>query len=466
MKKYAGENMKIAIVGAGKLGLKLTEALSSGNHSITLIDKNQDLLTRISSQMDVLTLPANAKETHVLESINIDTYDYLISATDRDEKNMVIASFAKKLGCKSVIARVRDPEHMNQMEFIKEAMEIDYLANPDMMITNEIYKYLVEKYSLSDGVFSAGKIALLQFNASKLPQFVGMSASDINALLPNMLIAAVTKFGKVIIPDSKTIISAEDELFVVGEQKDILKLNEKVHDDIKYKNLQKVMIIGGGKTGFYLAKRLDEYGADVKVIEINKERCRYLAAHLDSVMILNGDAADPEFLESENLEEMDAFITATGFDEENLLLALTAKQHNIEDVIAKISRESYADLIGKLGVDMALNPLDIMAAHILRFMQGSTRILSAEIIQGQAELIEVLVTDNMKIINTPINNLQLPPGMLIAAVDRDKNVIIPDRNFVIKKGDRLLIFCLLSDIAHIEKFMKTGGKSRFFKFLG
>ena len=107
---------------------------------------------------------------------------------------------------------------------------------------------------------------------------------------------------------------------------------------------------------------------------------------------LNGDAADPEFLESENLDEMDAFITATGFDEENLLLALTAKQHDIEDVIAKISRESYADLIGKLGIDMALNPLNIMAAHILRLIQGFIRILSAEIIQGQAELIEVLVT--------------------------------------------------------------------------
>lgn len=458
--------MKIAIVGAGKLGIKLAEALSSGDHSITIIDKNQDLLTRIASQIDVLTFPANAKQIQTLESLDIDTYDYLISATDKDEKNIVIASFAKKLGCKFVIARVRDPEHMNQMEFIKETMDIDYLANPDMMITNEIYKYLVEKYSLSDGVFSAGKIALLQFSASKLPQFIGMSTSDVNALLPNMLVAAVSKFGKVIIPDANTIIGSENELFVVGEQKDILTLNEKVHDNIKYKDLQKVMIIGGGKTGFYLAKKLDEYGANVKLIEINKERCRYLSANLDNVMVLNGDAADPEFLESENLDEMDAFITATGFDEENLLLALTAKQHDIEDVIAKISRESYADLIGKLGIDMALNPLNIMAAHILRLIQGSTRILSAEIIQGQAELIEVLVTKNMKITNTPIATLQLPPGMLIAAVDRDKKVIIPDDNFVLKPGDRLLMFCLLSDLAHVEKFMQTGGKSRIFKFFG
>ena len=132
--------MKIAIVGAGKLGIKLAEALSSGDHSITIIDKNQDLLTRIASQIDVLTFPANAKQIQTLESLDIDTYDYLISATDKDEKNIVIASFAKKLGCKFVIARVRDPEHMNQMEFIKETMDIDYLANPDMMITNEIYK--------------------------------------------------------------------------------------------------------------------------------------------------------------------------------------------------------------------------------------------------------------------------------------------------------------------------------------
>ena len=137
--------MKIAIVGAGKLGLKITGALVGGNHSITVIDKNEDIINRVSQQFDVLTVCGNAKQISLLKRSSIDTFDFLIACTDSDEKNIVIASFAKKLGCTKVIARVRDPEHMNQMDFIKETMNIDHIVNPDLSITLEIYKYLVEK---------------------------------------------------------------------------------------------------------------------------------------------------------------------------------------------------------------------------------------------------------------------------------------------------------------------------------
>ena len=126
----------------------------------------------------------------------------------------------------------------------------------------------------------------------------------------------------------------------------------------------------------------------VKIIEIDKARCEYLSEHLDNVLILHGDATDLNLLEDENIDEMDAFVTVTGFDEENLLLALIANQKNIEDVVAKVSRKSYADLIEKMGISMALNPLDMTATEILRFIQGSKHILFSKMIQGQAEFIE------------------------------------------------------------------------------
>ena len=151
-----------------------------------------------------------------------------------------------------------------------------------------------------------------------------------------------------------------------------MELNAQVHEKGKYTDLQKVMIVGGGKTGYYLAKKLSEFGIAVKIIEIDKNRCHYLSTHLEDVMILHGDATDLDLLEEENLDEMDAFVTATGYDEENLLLALMAKRHKIEDVIAKVSRESYSELIESMGIDMALNPIDITASTILRFVQGSS----------------------------------------------------------------------------------------------
>ena len=157
------------------------------------------------------------------------------------------------------------------------------------------------------------------------------------------------------------------------------------------------MIIGGGKTGYYLAGKLAEFGIAVKIIEKSKERCYYLSTHLDDVMVLHGDATDTSLLEEENLDEMDAFVAATGFDEENLLLALIAKQRGIEDVISKVSHQSYKDLIEKMGIDMALNPLDIVASTILRYVQGSKKVIASLLIQGQAEIMEIIASNDMKL---------------------------------------------------------------------
>lgn len=455
--------MKIAIVGAGKLGLKVTEALLGGDQAVTIIDQDEAVLQKLNSHMDVMTVNANAKEIKILRSLGISTYDYLIAVTGDDDTNIVIASFAKKLGCAKVIARIRDPEHMDQLGFIKEHMGIDSIVNPDLAITVEIYKYLVEKYTLSNGIFSSGKVSLLEFGTDKLPQLMGISMRQIGSVLGNMLVVAISRNGKVIIPHGDTVIQEGDGLYVIGERTPIMELSSQVHEKEKYTDLQKAMIIGGGKTGYYLARKLSEFGIAVKIIEVDKERCYYLSSHLEDVMVLHGDATDLDLLEEENLSEMDAVVTATGFDEENLLLALMAKQHGIEDVIAKISRESYADLIESMGIDMALNPLDITASTILRFVQGSKRVISSVLIQGQAEIMEIIASDRMKLIDTPLNELDLPGGILVAAIHRGLEVIIPSGDTIIEEGDRVIIFSLLSELPELEKFLKVGGKLSFFR---
>lgn len=447
--------MKIAIAGAGKLGMKVAEALLGGDHSVTVIDKDEEILAKLSSQMDIMTVNANAKQKSVLEDINISSYDYLLATTDKDEKNIIIASIAKKLGCPMVIARVRGPEHMNQFDFIKDSFHIDSIVNPDLAISLEIYKYLVEKYTLSNGIFTSGKIAIIEMAAYKMPSLIGVQMINMNRHLKNMLVIGISRNGKVIIPHGDAIIQEEDFLYVVGEKTPIMELDSKVHLKGKYTDLQRVMIIGGGKTGLYLAQKLSEFGIAVKIVEVSKERCHYLATHLDDVMVLHGDGTDMGLLESENLDEMDAFVTTTGYDEENLLLALMAKQRGIEDVIAKISRESYSGLIEKMGVDMVLNPLNITASNILRFVQGSKRILSSQLIQGQAEIMEIIAGHHMAILDTPLKELNLPDGTIIAAIHRGTNVIIPTGETKIIEGDRVLIMCLLSELSTLEKLMRS-----------
>lgn len=443
--------MRIAIVGAGKLGLKVINALVGGDHAITVFDVNESVLNKIGQQYDVMTVAGNAKQISLLKERGIGNFDFLIACTDSDEQNIVVAAFAKKLGCSKVIARVRDPEHMNQMDFIMETMNIDHIVNPDLSITKEIYKYLVEKYTLTNGIFSSGKVSLVQFKVQKYKKLVGLSMVEVSKVLPNMLVVAISRNGKIIIPHGKTVIDDHDTLYLIGEKSEIVELHKKVHEKGKYTNLQKAMIIGGGKTGFYLAGKLAEFGIAVKLIEKSKERCYYLSTHLDDVMVLHGDATDTTLLEEENLDEMDAFVAATGFDEENLLLALIAKQRGVEDVISKVSHQSYKDLIEKMGIDMALNPLDIVASTILRYIQGSKKIIASLLIQGQAEIMEIIASNDMKLANVPLKDVNLPDGVLIAAIHRGQQVIIPNGDTKILEDDKVTIFCLLTDIGELEK---------------
>ena len=218
--------------------------------------------------------------------------------------------------------------------------------------------------------------------------------------------------------------------------------------------LVKVMVIGGGKTGLYLSKKLSEFGVSVKVIERNMDRCRYLAEKLEDVMILNGDGTDKQLLEEESIADMDGFVTATGYDEDNLLLALMAKEYNIAEVVAKVSRGIYTELVSNLGVDMAINPVDIVTSNLAKLIQGKEKIISNQLIQGQAEITEIIASKNMKIVGTPIKEIGIPTGVLIGAIHRDGGVIIPDGNTIIKEGDKVLIFSLLTSMAEMAKYTR------------
>lgn len=455
--------MKIAILGAGKLGIRITEALLDGDYDITLVDTNERKLEQLAQQYDVFTVTGDAKSVELLKHIDIKSFDFLISTTTSDDTNLLAASFAKILGCKKVIARVREPEHMNQLDFLREHFNIDMLINPDLLITSEIYRYLVEKYTLSNGIYTSNRIALIEFEAYKKPQLIGKTLVEFRSIMPEMLMVGISRKGKMIIPHGSDVIESNDLLYLIGEKQDIFALAKHVHTKIRRSDVQKVMIIGGGKTGYYLARRLSEYGACVKIVEQNKDRCHYLANRLKNVMVLHGDGADIAMLREEDMDEMDAFVTATGYDEENLLLALTAKNHGIEDVISKVSHESYKELISKLGIDVVLNPLDISASAILRSIRGAKRVLSSVLLQGQAELMEVYAGDNMSMINVPLKDLRLPDYIIIAAIHRGTETIIPDGNTRIQPGDRVIIVCMISHIGFVEKLFKPNLKLNILK---
>lgn len=454
--------MKIAIIGAGKLGIKIAESLSSSNHQITIVDINPAVIQKINNQMDIMAIYENGLDLEFYREIDIKSYDFLIALTDYDEKNILITALVKKMGCKKVIARVRDPEYMDELEFIKHSLDIDAIINPDRIISYEIFRHLMHRYKDCNEFFTGGSIGMMEIAADSIPKLLDKTILEASKVLPNVLFVAISRKSQVIIPKSQVEILAGDIIYVLGKKQDLVGLTGIIKENDAATGIEKVMIMGGGKTGYYLSSLLSKANVAVKIIEKDLRRCEYLSQQLDDVLVLHGDATDTALLEEENISGMDAFVTATGYDEDNLLLALMGKQYGVKESIAKLSKKSYQNIPEKLGIDMTLNTLDITASSILRIIQGSDFISASFFLQGQAEVIELIAQKNMRITGRHLRDIEFPEGVLIALIIRDNNAIIPDGETQIMDQDHVVIFCMLSDVEALEKLLQSN-KYTFFR---
>jgi trk system potassium uptake protein TrkA len=452
--------MKVMIVGAGKLGTKLATAMLNGAIEVTIIDSNQVVLDRLKDHLDVLTMNANGARKEVLEELNISSYDLMIAVTSMDENNMIISSMAKALGCKKCIARIRNPEYSNQLDFIKKLYNIDHVVNPELATANEIMRYLLESYTFYFGDYAQGKVSLVNFNIRNLPDFVNTTVSNLNHL-DGLLITAISRNGTIIVPYGGTILEENDIIYVIGPREKIECLAKNLNASVDKKKVKKVMILGGGKIGYYLADSLTKRDINVKIIDSDIKKCRELADLLHNrALVIHGDGMDLNLLEEEDLAEMDAFIGVTGYDEENLFMSLRAKQLNINKVIAKISKQSYVSIIEKLGIDVALNPVNITASDILKYIRGGRVVSVSLLLDGQAEVTEIIASKSLTILDQPIQTLNLPRGIIIGAIVHNGEVTIPHGTSKIQAGDRIVVFSLLSEIPALEAFFHLKGGLR------
>jgi trk system potassium uptake protein TrkA len=445
--------MKVIIVGVGKLGYKLAESMINADIDVTLIDQNSKVLERINDYLDVLTITANGIEIEVLKELNIKSYDLLVATTYSDETNAIICSLAKKLGCKKTIARIRNPEYTKQLDFIKAEMGIDHIINPELATSNEIARYLLKSYNFYSEDFAKGKVSILDFNIKNMSTFVGKNIIELDDM-QDLLIASITRNDEIIIPHGYTQLLENDIIHVIGSTENVDKFGERFNFYTDRGKNKRVMILGGGNIAYYLAQKLKSSNTKVSIIEQDRDRCRYLSERLSDALIIRGDGTDINLLEEEGLESMDAFIGATGFDEQNLLMTLMANQAGVNKTIAKISRPNYIKIIDNLGIDVALNPTNIAASSILKFIRGGKVVSVSLLLGGQAEVTEIIAIRDSRIIGKPIAQLGLPKGIIIGAIVQQGKVTIPNGNTVIEPDDRLIIFCLSSNVPALEMFTK------------
>ena len=235
-------------------------------------------------------------------------------------------------------------------------------------------------------------------------------------------------------------------------------MNNRFSKDIDKKHIKKVMILGGSNIGFYLAKSLAKSHIAVTIIEKEEKRCEELSENLNDVLIIHGDGTDINLLEEERISDMDAFVGVTGYDEENLLMGLVAKQYGVSKVISKISKKNYTKIIDRLGVDVALNPVYITASNILKLVRGGKIVSVSLLIGGNGEVTEIIIGKGLPIIGKSLKELKLPKGLIIGAVVRGNHVIIPKGDTKLKENDRIVVFSLAEDLPNLKMFFKQPDK--------
>jgi len=448
--------LKIIIIGAGKVGCQIAKTLSSENHDVILIDKNDTIRQSAKNNLYVLTILGNGANVRTLEEAGIKQADMIIAVTSSDEANMIACMTAKQFGVPQKIARIRNPEYLYAKALSREKLGIDFTINPERATAREIVKLLKSPINVAQvQSFAGGKVQLFELKVEDSFPFINQQLKAITFKYP-VLVAAIYRNDKIIIPDGEEKIIVGDNLYILIKKDYFAGLNEIFNE--KPLSMQNVMILGGSRIGIQTALILAKLGINTKLIERDKEKCEKIAESLPHTLVINGDGTNIDLLKSEGIETTDGFVAVTGFDEDNLLVALLAKHLGTKKVIAKVDRTNYIPILEKIGVNAVVNPRMTTASAILRFIRRGKIISLTLLKEGEAEVIELIVNPHSKIINKPLKKANLPQNSIIGAIVRKDRVIIPHGNDIIQPEDKIIIFALSSDIKKIEKIFDGGEK--------
>ena len=437
--------MKIIIVGDGKVGFTLAEHLSREEHDVTIIDTSDNALQKASDTLDVMCIKGNGASLTALKEAGADTADLLIAVTNLDEVNMVCCLTGKRLGAKYTIARVRNFEYTAAQGMLKMGMGIDLLINPENDTAVEISRILRFPSAANIETFYRGRVALMSFRAREEDFFIGQPLSALSRKVRDLpiLFCAAERNEEVLIPDGSFVPQVGDKLYLIGAPLGLHGFFELMG---RYApKIRNVFVVGGGRITFYLAALMERMNMKVTIVERKEERCRQLSELLPHTLVINGDGTDQELLESENMAANDAFVALTDRDEDNLIISLYALQKGLKKVVAKCNRQNYTGIVQHLGLDSVISPKLITAGHILQVVRGMQNskgsVMNAlyRIAEGGAEAAEFAVNGTTRHLHTPLKDLRLKRGVLIAVIIHQGQVIIPVGSSVISSGDTVII---------------------------
>lgn len=453
--------MQAVVVGAGKLGYEVARRLSEAGHDVVLIDQKEEALEEGAEHLDVMTLTGHGASPSVLRQAGIERAQLLVAATESDEVNIVTCLVAKAMGEPFCVARVRDPEYAGPHPSGRPGIPdlsgwgIDRVVRPEELAAKEILRMLRTPSAAEVEYFAGDRAAVVSFTVEANAPAAGRTLRELR--LEHTVVAGVIRSsGTVVIPDGSTLIEPGDRIYFMGRAGNFHEARRLVGRDAH--PLRNLVIVGGGPLGYELARLLAagrKPGVSIRMIERDRHRCQELAGRLpDSVMVLNANAADPDFLEDEALAQADACVLATGDDHRNLLVGMMLAEGGVHTCISELSREEYVPLAHRLGIDACVVPRVVTASFILQLIQRRNVRNLALIEEGNAEILELEVEAGSRAAGRPVEALGLPRSVVMGLVVRQGEVIIPRGSTRIHAGDQVLLFLRPEGIEGVQRVFR------------
>lgn len=455
--------MQIIIIGCGKVGESLASHLTKEKCDVTVIDKNNKLIEKLVQTYDINGVCGNATTSDVLLEAGVDNADILIAATPSDEVNTLCCIIGKALGVSYTIARIRNPEYARQNTFMREKLGIDMMINPDSASAGLITRMLAYPSALKIEVFNKGLVNLVAVEVKSDSTLVNKKVSSISNMFNfHVLICCVIRNDEVFIPSGDFILQENDRIYVTAHLKNLTTF-------FRLANLQKnkiknIMIVGGGRIAHYIAENLKDTNIQMRIIEQNEQRAKELSTSFPNCIIINGDGTNPELLDEENISDMDAFVSLTGMDEENILTSLYAHNAGIKKIITKVNRKGFVRIVENSNYGSVITPKEIIVNRIVQYVRakinssGSSVKKLYKLVDNKIEALEFKVAENAKCARVPFKDIIIKPNIIIAAIIRDEKVIFPNGNDCLLPNDDVIIISMAKYIYELDDILSEEWK--------
>ena len=453
--------MQVIVCGAGQVGLNIARHLATENNEVTVVDRSEALIRKISDALDVRAIVGHASHPDVLERAGAKECDMIIAVTQVDEVNMVACQVAHSLfNVPTKIARVRAQSYLQPIWadlFSADHMPIDVRISPEIEVARAVRRRMHVPGAFDAISLGHGRVQVIGTRLNEECPILDTPIRQLSALFPDLAtqVVSIIRDGKTIVPSPDDQMLAGDEIYFVADEDHVHRAMAAFgHEEPE---AHRVTIVGGGNIGLFLAQEIEQQDEDVtvKLIEMDEERAKFVAASLAHTVVVHGDVLDSEILEELNLGNTDMMITVTNDDEVNVLAALMAKRLGCERTVALVNTVHYQPLVTSLGVDVAVSPRAITVSTILQHLRRGRIRAVHSLREGVGEIIEAEAMDTSSIVGKPLSGVKLDKGIMIGAIVRDDDVIMPRGDTVIAAGDRVILYALPNVVRKVEKLFSV-----------